>query len=72
MHGQAFDKIKWLLTSKTIMAYFDQQKETELITDASPVGFSAILFQKTPGPNNRKVVAYASRSLSDVKADILR
>ena len=53
VHGQAFDKIKWLLTSKTIMAYSDQQKETELITDASPVGLSAILFQKTPGQNNR-------------------
>ena len=50
------------------MAYFDQQKETELITDASPDGLSAILFQKTPWQNNRKVVAYASRSLSDVES----
>ena len=53
VHGQAFDKIKRLLTSQTIMAYFDQQKETELITDALPVGISAILFQETPGQNNR-------------------
>ncbi len=68
MHGQAFDKIKRLLTGQTIMAYFDQQKETELITDASPFALSAILFQKTPGQNNRKVVAYASRSLSDVES----
>ena len=68
VYGQAFDKIKRLLTSKKIMAYLDQQKETELITDASPVGLSAILFQKTPGLNNRKVVAYASRSLSDVES----
>ena len=68
VHGQAFDKIKRQLTSKTIMAYFDQQKGTELITDASPVGLSAMLFQKTPGQNNRKVVAYASRSLSDVES----
>ena len=50
------------------MAYFDQQKETELITDASPVGLSAILFQKTPGQNKRKVVAYASRYLFDVES----
>lgn len=49
------------------MAYFDQSKETELITDASPLGLSAILFQKTPGTSDRKVVAYASRSLSDVE-----
>ena len=50
------------------MAYFDQEKETELTTDASPVGLSAILFQETPGQNNRKVVAYASRSVSDVES----
>ena len=68
VHGQASDKIKRLLTSKTIMAHFDEQKETELITDASPVDLSAILFQKTPGQNNKKVVAYASRSLSDVES----
>ena len=43
-HNQAFDKVKKLLTSSTVMAYFDQQKETQLTTDASPVGLSAILF----------------------------
>ena len=68
VHGQAFHKIKRLLTSKAIMAHFDQLKKKKLITDASPVGLAAILFQKTPGQNNRKVVAYASRSLSDVES----
>ena len=28
---------------------------------------SAILFQKTPGGNDRKVVVYVSRALSDVE-----
>ncbi len=28
---------------------FDSCKETEFVTDASPLGLSAILFQKTPG-----------------------
>ena len=49
------------------MAYLDQNKETELITDASPFGVSAILTQKVPGSEQRNVVAYISRSLSDVE-----
>ena len=66
-HEQSFQNIKDLLTSDAVMAYFDQTKETELITDASPYGLSAILSQKTPGQEDRKIVAYASRSLSDVE-----
>ena len=42
------------------MAYFDPNKETELVTDASPLGLSAILMQNTPGTKDRQVVAYAS------------
>lgn len=51
---EPFSKIKQLLTSNTVMVYFNQQKQTELITDASPVGLSATLFRKTPG---KRVVA---------------
>ncbi len=53
--------------SETVMAYFDKNKETELVTDASPLGLSAILTQKVPGSAERKVVAYIRRSLSDVE-----
>ncbi len=56
-----------MLTSETVMAYFDPSKETEVTTDASPVGLSAILSQTTPGKQDRKIVAYVSRSLSDVE-----
>ena len=63
----SFELIKKMLTSDTIMAYFDPCKDTELITDASPVGLSAILSQRTPGQDNNKIVAYISRSLSDVE-----
>ena len=31
------------------MAYFDPNKQNELVTDASPPGLSAILMQNTPG-----------------------
>lgn len=51
-----------MLTSETKVAYFDPLKETELTTDASPIGS-----QKTPGSDDHKIVAYVSRSLSDVE-----
>jgi hypothetical protein len=59
--------VKRALTSDKVMAYFDQNKHTELTTDASPWGLSAILSQRMPGTNDQKVVAYISRSLSEVE-----
>ena len=53
-HQSSFEEIKQMLTSEAIMSYFDPQKETDLTTDASPVGQSAILSQCTPGQNDRK------------------
>ena len=52
-HIKALNKIKDLLTSDTIMAYFDKNKSTELTTDASPWGLSAILSQHSPGQDER-------------------
>ena len=49
------------------MAYFDKRKETLVTVDASPVGISAIISQKTKGMNDEKIVAYASRALTDVE-----
>ena len=66
-HEQSFNKIKELLASAKVMAYFDPNKETELVTDASPSGLSAILMQNTPGKEDRRVVAYSSRALTDVE-----
>ena len=44
----------------------------ELITDASSWGLSAILSQVTPGNNNQRVVAYISRSLTEVERKYLQ
>lgn len=66
-HQQAFKTVKDLLTSETVMAYFDQAKETHLTTDASPWGLSAILSQKAPGQQECRIVAYVSRSLTSVE-----
>ena len=43
------------------MAYFDPELDTEIDVDASPVGLAGILTQ------GGKVIAYGSRSLTDVK-----
>ena len=65
-HQHAFDQLKRCLTNSPTMAYFDPEKDTELIVDASPVGLGAILTQKTCD-SEKKIVAYASRSLSPVE-----
>ncbi len=45
-HAQSFNAVKAALISETVMAYFNENKETELVTDALPLGLSAILTQK--------------------------
>lgn len=49
------------------MAYFDAEKETELTTDASPTGLSAILAQRSKTTGENRVVAYISRTLTPVE-----
>ena len=68
MHQEAFETLKRLLASDTVMGYFDPSKNTELHVDASPVGLGAILTQTTPGKDDTKVMAYASRSLTPVES----
>ena len=58
----AFDILTAAFSSAQCMAYFDSQKNTYITVDASPVGISAILSQKTKGNDNEKVVSYASRA----------
>ena len=48
-----------------MMAFYDKDVPTEVVTDASPVGLGAILVQEKQGV--KRAVAYASRSLSDVE-----
>ena len=67
-HQQALDEIKNRLTSSSVMAYFDPHKQTEVVVDTSPVGLGAILAQKEPGTDQVRVVAYASRSLTDTES----
>lgn len=58
---QAFEELKQQMTSAHVMSYFDQNKETEILVDASPVGLGAILIQEG------KPICYASRSLTETE-----
>ena len=57
----AFQSLKNSISSFQVMAFFDTNKEVTLLVDASPIGLGAVLSQ------DNQVVAYASRSLSDVE-----
>ena len=61
---QAFEKLKTEMSSDKCIAYFDNNKETFMYTDASPFGVSAIVLQKSPGEESGKIVCFSSRALS--------
>ena len=63
---EAFDQIKALLTTATVMAYFTKDAKIRLVTDAPPVGLGAILEQQQEDGSYRPVY-YASRKLSNVE-----
>lgn len=66
-HQKALDKLKETLSSKALN-YFDPTWRTEITVDASPVGLAAVMAQYDPKqPSNKKLVMYASRSLSPVE-----
>jgi hypothetical protein len=61
----AFVKLKEALANASMLAYFDVNAKTQVITDASPVGLGAVLVQKQG--EDYKIICYASRSLSDIE-----
>ena len=61
----AFETLKDKLSSAETLGYFDLSAKTQVIADASPVGLGAVLVQEKHG--QRRVICYASRSLSRVE-----
>ena len=53
------------LKDHCMLNYFDPKLNTEVICDASPYGLSAILTQCCEDDNKQRLVAYASRSLTE-------
>ena len=64
---RALEKLRDAITNASENAYFDSTKKTEVFTDASPVGVAAVLTQKDPDSDKRKIIAYASRALSSTE-----
>ena len=64
---QSFSHLVSVLTKETIISYFDENKETILFCDASPVGVSSILAQRKPESKEYDIVSYSSRALTDTE-----
>lgn len=62
---KSFCDLRDALTKAETPGYFDPNAKTQVITDASPVGLGAIIVQIQAG--QPRIIAYASRSLSDVE-----
>ena len=65
-HKHAMQQIKENLSAGSKNAYFDPDKSTRLVVDASPVGLGAVLTQ-TNDTGDLSIVALASRSLTPVE-----
>ena len=59
---KAFEEIKSILISPSLLVYFDPSKDVSLAVDASPYGVGAVLSHSTQ--DGEKPIAYASRKLS--------
>lgn len=63
---KAFSMIRKQLLSERTLGIFNPKETIELIADASPVGLGAILMQVDENLN-RRIIAYASKTLSAVE-----
>lgn len=67
VHESSLKKLKAAFT-KDSLAYFNPAWDTEVFCDASPVGLGAFLVQSDPNdPSDKRVIAFASRSLSKLE-----
>ena len=66
-HKKAFVEVKNAIASDCTMAFYDPNRPTKLMVDASPVGLGAVLSQ-TQANGQERCIAYASRSLTPVEA----
>ena len=63
--SKAFDLVKEELAKPTTLALYDPAAMTKVSADASAYGLGAVLLQKID--SHWKPVAYASRSMSEIK-----
>ena len=65
-HQEAFDQVKSSLSEQCTLVYYDPNRSTGVVVDASPVGLGAILVQHDE-QGILKVIAFASRALTVVE-----
>lgn len=65
-HESSFKLLKEVLTKTPVLAIYDPNKISIVSADASSYGLGSVLFQKD-GNGTRRVVAYASRIMSDTE-----
>ena len=61
-HQKCFEEVKTLISSPTVLKYFDENKPVTLHVDASTRGLGAALVQE------HGVIGYASKTLSDTES----
>ncbi|GFW39986.1 transposon Tf2-6 polyprotein [Trichonephila clavipes] len=61
----SFDELKRLLCQKPVLGIYRQNCETEIHTDASIDGLSAVLLQRFPDDNSLHPIYYMSRKTSE-------
>ncbi|GFW16498.1 hypothetical protein TNCV_2351221 [Trichonephila clavipes] len=63
----SFDELKRLLCQKSVLGIYRQNCETEIHTDASIDGLSAVLLQRSPDDNSLHPIYYMSRKTSETE-----
>lgn len=66
-HKTAFNELKVKLATSPVLKIYDPELQTELHTDASMLGYSAVLLQKCPEDGNLHPVHYMSRKTSEAE-----
>ena len=64
---EAFENLKDMVTSETVLKHFITGNETKIVVDASQVGLGAILLQEQEDKNFHPVM-YSSRSLTETES----
>ena len=66
-HRKAFHELKLALAKAPILAHFNPDYETELITDASTIGIAWKLRQRNPETNKWHPILYGSQKLKEAE-----